>query len=167
MVLGSRSHLYVVSIPGNAGGAKGWRFETACDRYTALHREDSVRGNLFTRASLGRRAGARGQARKRPAFRGNGRRESMGFYAHPIGDDSSWEPDGVTLQVRFCEEPGTNCRMAEILWHRRETRRQTEKTNFGLTVARTRLTPRPRVVFGEVFLACSRFGPFSLRGNLA
>jgi hypothetical protein len=35
----------VVSIPGNAGGAKGWRFETACDRYTALHREDSVRDN--------------------------------------------------------------------------------------------------------------------------
>lgn len=23
-------------------------------------------------------------------------------------EDSSWEPDGVTLQVRFCEEPGTN-----------------------------------------------------------
>jgi hypothetical protein len=74
-----------------------------------------------------------GQARKRPAFRGSGRRESMGFYARPIGDASNWEPDGVTLQVRFCEEPGTNCRMAEILWHRRETRRQTEKTNFGLS----------------------------------
>jgi hypothetical protein len=39
-------------------------------------------------------------------------------------EGSSWEPDGVTLQVRFCEEPGTNRRMAEILWHRRETRRQ-------------------------------------------
>jgi len=21
-------------------------------------------------------------------------------------EDSDWEPDGVTLQVRFCEEPG-------------------------------------------------------------
>jgi hypothetical protein len=47
-------------------------------------------------------------------------------------EDSNWEPDGVTLQVRFCEEPGTNRRMAEILWHRRETRRPTENTNFGL-----------------------------------
>jgi hypothetical protein len=47
-------------------------------------------------------------------------------------EDSHWEPDGVTLQVRFCEEPGLNRRMAEILWHRRETRRQTENTNFGL-----------------------------------
>jgi hypothetical protein len=29
-----------------------------------------------------------------------------------------------SAQVRFCEEPGTNSRMAEIAWHRRETRRQ-------------------------------------------
>jgi hypothetical protein len=29
--------------PGNAGRAQGWRFETACCGYTALHREDSVR----------------------------------------------------------------------------------------------------------------------------
>ncbi len=48
-------------------------------------------------------------------------------------EDSSWEPDGVTLQVRFCEEPGTNRRMAEIMWHRRKTRRQTENTNISLT----------------------------------
>ena len=48
-------------------------------------------------------------------------------------EDSGWEPDGVTLQVRFCEESRTNCRMAEIAWHRRETRRQTENTNFSLT----------------------------------
>jgi len=74
-----------------------------------------------------------GQARKRPAFRGSGRRESMGLCAHPIGNDSNWEPDGVTLQVRFCEEPGTNRRMGEIAWHRRETRRQTENTNFSLS----------------------------------
>jgi hypothetical protein len=28
-------------------------------------------------------------------------------------DDSSWEPDGVTTKVRFCEEPGTNLCMKE------------------------------------------------------
>ena len=56
----------------------------------------------------------------------------MGLCAHPIGDDSNWEPDGVTLQVRFCEEPGTSLSTTEILWHRRETRRQTEHTNFYL-----------------------------------
>jgi hypothetical protein len=39
-------------------------------------------------------------------------------------DDSPWEPDGVTLQVRFCEGPVTNLCMVEILWHRRETRRE-------------------------------------------
>jgi hypothetical protein len=57
----------------------------------------------------------------------------MGLCAYPIGNDSNWEPDGVTLQVRFCEEPGTNRLMAEIMWHRRETRRQTENTNISLT----------------------------------
>ena len=51
-------------------------------------------------------------------------------------NNSSWEPDGVTLQVRFCEEPGTNWRMAVIAWHRRETRRQTENTNFSLIVGK-------------------------------
>jgi hypothetical protein len=57
----------------------------------------------------------------------------MGSCAHLIGDDSNWEPDGVTLQVRFCEESGTNCRMAKIRWHRREIRRPTENTTFGLS----------------------------------
>ena len=47
-------------------------------------------------------------------------------------NDSTWEPDGVTRQVRFGEEPGPNRRMAEISWHRRETRRQTENTNVCL-----------------------------------
>ena len=31
--------------------------------------------------------------------------------------------------VRFCEGMRYNWGMAEILWHRRETRRQTENTN--------------------------------------
>ena len=34
--------------------------------------------------------------------------------------------------VRFCEGLEFNCDMVEILWHRRESRRQTEKTNFDL-----------------------------------
>ena len=50
------------------------------------------------------------------------------YSAQPLSraavQDPDWEPDGVTLQVRFCEGPGTNCRMVEILWHRRATRRQ-------------------------------------------
>ena len=31
--------------PGNAGRAKGWRFETTRERHTALRREDSDRDN--------------------------------------------------------------------------------------------------------------------------
>ena len=27
--------------------------------------------------------------------------------SHPTVDDSNWEPDGLTLQVRFCEGGGT------------------------------------------------------------
>ena len=34
--------------------------------------------------------------------------------------------------VRFCEGLECNFGMDEILWHRRETRRQTENTNIGL-----------------------------------
>ena len=34
--------------------------------------------------------------------------------------------------VRFCEGSGTTRAMGEILWHRRETRRKTEKTNVAL-----------------------------------
>jgi hypothetical protein len=63
-------------------------------------------------------------------------------------EDSNWEPDGVTLQVRFCEESGTSLRMTEILWHRRETRRPTENTNFCLPVGKNPayspgLAPKP------------------------
>ena len=34
--------------------------------------------------------------------------------------------------VRFCEGQEFNCDMDKILWHRRESRRKTEKTNFVL-----------------------------------
>jgi hypothetical protein len=34
--------------------------------------------------------------------------------------------------VRFCEGQESNCGMEQILWHRRESRRQTEKTNMFL-----------------------------------
>ena len=40
------------------------------------------------------------------------------------------EPDVGKLLVRFCEGLRHNWCMAEILWHRRETRRKTENTNF-------------------------------------
>jgi len=39
------------------------------------------------------------------------------------------EPDRGKPFVRFCEGLRDNQCMAEILWHRRETRRQTENTN--------------------------------------
>ena len=51
---------------------------------------------------------------------------------------------GTKLQVRFCEEPGTNRRMAEIGWHRRQTRRTQRKQTYAETVARTRHTLRMR-----------------------
>jgi hypothetical protein len=40
------------------------------------------------------------------------------------------EPDVGNLLVRFCEGLRHNWCMAEIMWHRRETRRQTENTNI-------------------------------------
>src|SRR5215468_9620600 len=39
------------------------------------------------------------------------------------------EPDMGKPFVRFCEGLGRNGCMAEIVWHRRATRRQTENTN--------------------------------------
>jgi hypothetical protein len=39
------------------------------------------------------------------------------------------EPDVGKPLVRFCEGLRRNWCMAEIVWHRRETRRQTENTN--------------------------------------
>ena len=43
------------------------------------------------------------------------------------------EPDMGKPFVRFCEGLRHNWGMAEILWHRRETRRQTENTNVTPT----------------------------------
>ena len=57
-------------------------------------------------------------------------------------DDSNWEPDGVTLQVRFYEGPVTNRYRVEILWHRRETRRQLRTRTSTYVSARTRSTLR-------------------------
>ena len=42
------------------------------------------------------------------------------------------EPDVRKTLVRFREGLGLNWCMVEIKWHRRETRRQTENTNFDL-----------------------------------
>jgi hypothetical protein len=47
-------------------------------------------------------------------------------------EGSTEEPDVGKPLVRFCEGQEYNCGMDEILWHRRESRRQTEKTNFVL-----------------------------------
>jgi hypothetical protein len=43
------------------------------------------------------------------------------------------EPDMGKPFVRFCEGLRHNWCMGEILWHRRETRRQTENTNVTPT----------------------------------
>src|SRR5262249_21473253 len=50
--------------------------------------------------------------------------------------DAEWlneEPDMGKPFVRFCEGLRHNWCMGEILWHRRETRRQTENTNITPT----------------------------------
>jgi hypothetical protein len=58
------------------------------------------------------------------------------------------EPDVGKPLVRFCEGVRHNWCMAEILWHRRETRRQTENTNVmpvalgGLISTRLKLPNR-------------------------
>jgi hypothetical protein len=57
--------------------------------------------------------------------------------------------------VRFCEGMRHNWCMAEILWHRRETRRQTENTNVmpgaleGLILLDKNSCGFARVVFQE------------------
>ncbi len=76
--------------------------------------------------------------------------------------DSGWEPDGVTLQVRFCEGPGTSRRMAEILWHRRETRRQQRTRTSVYTTVRTRPTLR---LLNSLRLQVSSSAEQGVRGN--
>jgi hypothetical protein len=44
----------------------------------------------------------------------------------------SEEPDAVVPHVRFGEGRRDQFIMAEIMWHRGETTRQTEKTNISL-----------------------------------
>jgi hypothetical protein len=59
--------------------------------------------------------------------------------------------------VRFCEGREFNGDMEEILWHRRETRRQTEKTNLLLqfpespVYSKTRCGVPRRGDFDEIF----------------
>ena len=64
---------------GNSDGAKGHRFEIMGNGYMTRHRADYVHDN--TTYSF----------------------HTMGALHVTTVDDSSWEPDGVTLQVRFCE----------------------------------------------------------------
>jgi hypothetical protein len=64
---------------GNSDGVKGHRFEIMGNGYMTRHRADYVHDN--TTYSF----------------------HTMGALHVTTVDDSSWEPDGVTLQVRFCE----------------------------------------------------------------
>ena len=65
------------------------------------------------------------------------------------------EPDVGKPLVRFCEGLRRNWCMAEIVWHRRETRRQTENTNVmpgaleGLILLDKNSCGLTRVVFEE------------------
>jgi hypothetical protein len=65
------------------------------------------------------------------------------------------EPDREKPFVRFCEGLRHNRCMAEIGWHRRETRRQTENTNImpgaleGLSLLDKNSCGRALIVFQE------------------
>jgi hypothetical protein len=61
------------------------------------------------------------------------------------------EPDVGNLLVRFCEGLRHNWCMAEIMWHRRETRRQTENTNI-----------MPGALEGLILLDKNSNDPFSI-----
>ena len=92
-----KSEAPVVAVKsGNSDGAKGCRFEVTDKEHMPRHRAEVDHD-------------------KAPYSFHTESRASV--------DDSNWEPDGLTDQVRFCEGPGTNWCMDEILWHRRETRR--------------------------------------------
>ncbi len=54
----------------------------------------------------------------------------------------SWEPVALAGHVRFWEGAEHQLSTVEILRHRRETRRQTEKTNTILTLIESRLLAR-------------------------
>ena len=53
--------------------------------------------------------------------------------------------------VRFCEGRECNGDMEEILWHRRETRRQTEKTNLLLQSLESPVYSKTAVLRGAGF----------------
>ena len=59
----------------------------------------------------------------------------MGVGLRPIEKSVDLPPNPKVARVAFLSrlrDRGATEGMAEILWHRRETRRQTEKTNFSL-----------------------------------
>jgi len=75
-----KSEMPIVAMKsGNSDGAKGHRFEIMSNGYMTRHRADYVHDN--TTYSF----------------------HTMGTLPVTTVDDSNWEPDGVTLQVRFCE----------------------------------------------------------------
>ena len=65
--------------------------------------------------------------------------------------------------VRFCEGQECNCDMEEILWHCRETRQPTEKTNINL---RYRQGEIPEGLSGSERLACKKRSVENLGGPI-
>jgi hypothetical protein len=78
---------------GNSAGAKGRQFEIENRGNMPRHRADYAHDH--TTYSLHTMNG-----HEKPLSHAIPRRWG---YIFTIVDDSSWEPDGVTLQVRFCE----------------------------------------------------------------
>jgi hypothetical protein len=124
-----------------------------------------ARFTQLARLPLGRCAGSSALRRLPSVGSRQGARSLPCSTAKGLG----WEPDGVTLQVRFCEEPGTNRRMAEILRHRRETRRQPDKANVCLHVGKdpayfpTTFSTFYRIALMLKKVVCPRFPPFSVK----
>jgi hypothetical protein len=69
-------------------------------------------------------------------------------------EDSDWEPDGVTHHVRFCEGLGRRRGMAEIPWHRRETRRQQRTQTSAYAQVQTRLLTQSDFRIGKRTVLC-------------
>jgi hypothetical protein len=78
---------------GNSAGAKGRRFEIVNRGNMPRHRADYAHDHTtYSLHTMGKRSPSATLHRADGAV-----------ISQTIVNDSSWEPDGVTLQVRFCE----------------------------------------------------------------
>ena len=77
------------------------------------------------------------------------------------------EPDVGKPLVRFCEGQEINCDMDKIKWHRRESRRTTEKTNVILQSRETPVYSKNQDLTGVSPDVCAdgRGRPFCLFEN--